>query len=112
MGLSNEDRAEIKRALRDAQAESETHVAQLKETSRPVDLDDPIGRLTRVDAMQSQQMARAALIREEDRLEKIVQAIRRSDDSAFGDCVYCGKPIPLDRLRVFPETTACVACAR
>lgn len=112
MSLSNEEKSEIKRALLEAQAEVGTHIAQLKERSRPVDLDDPIGRLTRADAMQSQQMALVALAREAERLEKIGRALRRSDEPGFGDCVYCEKTIPIERLRVFPETMACVTCAR
>ena len=35
------------------------------------------------------------------------------DDTAWGmvrACEFCGKPIPRERLEIFPDTTTCMAC--
>ena len=112
MNLSESEREKIKETLKQARADVEAHIKHLGEFSRPVSLDNPIGRVTRADAMQRQQGALAALNRERERLEKIVRAMSRVDQPDFGDCASCRKPIAIDRLQYYPETTLCVNCAR
>jgi DnaK suppressor protein len=49
-----------------------------KETSEPVELDQArVGRLSRMDAMQSQQMALEAVRRRRNQLLKVEGALRR-----------------------------------
>ena len=112
MGLTASERAEFKALHEQAKREADTHVAQLAETTRPVSLDGPIGRVTRADALQRPQEARAALSRERGRLGKIVRALDRVDDPNFGDCAACRKPIAAERLRDDPESTLWVACGQ
>lgn len=44
-------------------------------------------------------------------LAEIDAAIARLAASEYGTCAGCLEPIPLDRLRVRPAATLCVACA-
>ena len=111
MGLTDEVRAELRESLLQTRAEVEASIAKLTESSKPVSLDQPIGRLSRMDSMQHQQMALAGLNREQQRLEMIRSALDRMDRSDFGDCVSCRKPIALVRLKYFPEATRCIQCA-
>ncbi|MDP7032914.1 MAG: TraR/DksA C4-type zinc finger protein [Planctomycetota bacterium] len=46
----------------------------------------------------------------EDEMRKINEALDRISDGSFGICEPCGNSIPLERLRVIPHTTHCVAC--
>ena len=51
----------------------------------------------------------------EDRLHlaevaEIERALHRMDNATYGDCVDCGEPIPLARLRVQPAALRCTAC--
>ncbi len=46
------------------------------------------------------------------RLRAIEEAIERAGQGRFGRCERCRGPIPWARLRVVPETTLCVRCAR
>ena len=91
----------------DIQAQEET----FKETSQPVELDQArVGRLSRMDAMQSQQMALESSRRRQQQLVKIEGALRRINASEFGYCFVCDEEIDVRRLAVDPTSTRCVTC--
>jgi len=70
-----------------------------------------VGRLSRMDAMQAQAMAKAAGQRREVSLRRITQALKRVDDGEFGACEKCDEPINPKRLDFDPTATLCIACA-
>ncbi len=79
----------------------------------PVQLDQQsVGRLSRMDAMQVQAMAKAEQARRERRLHQVRAALARIDDGSFGDCLRCGEPIEDRRLAADPAATLCIGCAR
>lgn len=82
-----------------------------QEESRPVSPDNAIGRLTRVDAMQSQQMMLALRQTEERRLLRVKQALRFIEEGRYGTCMKCGDEIGEKRLNVVPESILCIQCA-
>ena len=91
----------------DIQAQEEA----FKETSQPVELDQArVGRLSRMDAMQSQQMALESSRRRQQQLVKIEGAMCRIDAGEFGYCFVCDEEIDVRRLAVDPTSTRCVAC--
>jgi DnaK suppressor protein len=80
--------------------------------ARPRDLEqDTVGRLSRVEALQSQGLTKTLAAREQAQLEQIVAALRRLEEGTYGACNGCGAPIPMERLMIYPETLACSACA-
>ncbi|HUF89622.1 MAG TPA: TraR/DksA C4-type zinc finger protein [Gemmatimonadota bacterium] len=97
-------------------AEIESLAARMKssaDTVRPVELDPgTVGRLSRMDEMQNQAMARGLREREKHRLGDLEGALDRIDAGTYGICAACGGEIPLARLEAFPETATCVACSR
>ncbi len=76
-----------------------------------VDLDQPIGRVSRVDALQQQKMAQAQRNRQRARLGQVAVAVRAYADGEYGDCRACGESIGYSRLKAKPESPVCVACA-
>lgn len=79
----------------------------------PVQLDQQsVGRLSRMDAIQVQAMAKAEQARREKRLLGVRAALKRIDNGSFGDCLRCEEPIEDKRLAADPATTLCIACAR
>ena len=79
---------------------------------RPVELDQQrLGRLSRMDALQQQAMARAAEARRGGEARRIAAALRRLEDGSYGDCVRCGEPINEQRLDSDPAAPLCIACA-
>ena len=70
-----------------------------------------VGRLSRMDAIQGQQMALEFERRRKQRLPKIKAALNRIEKGAFGFCTICEKEIALDRLAINPTVTRCVDCS-
>ena len=81
------------------------------EDSGVVELDSSIGRLSRMDALQNQQMALELKRRQENQLLRIENAFKRLAKGQYGLCGKCKKPIEENRLEVFPDTVTCVRCA-
>ncbi len=112
MAMTPEQTSEWRSKLRSLRSSLERDLATAKETARPVDLDQPIGRLTRVDAMQQQHMALARCQRIENRLQMISGALGRLAAGSYGACLTCGDDIELRRLEARPETFLCLSCQR
>lgn len=45
-----------------------------------------------------------------DRRTQAEHALQRLSDGTYGNCEGCSKPIPVERLEVFPSATTCVNC--
>ena len=79
---------------------------------RPVMLDQQsVGRLSRMDALQGQAMAKAMQGRREGRTRAIKHALDRLAGEDFGWCEDCGEFIGLKRLDLDPTLQRCVQCA-
>ncbi|MEO9902375.1 TraR/DksA family transcriptional regulator [Nisaea sp.] len=95
-------RAELKAVMKAATGDAD-----------PVELDQSrVGRLSRMDALQGQAMAKETERRRGLELQRIASALARIEDDDFGYCVTCGEEIPLKRLELDPAVTTCIACAR
>ena len=82
------------------------------DSAKPVELDQTrVGRLSRMDALQGQAMAKETERRRGVELQRIASALARIEDEDFGYCVTCGEEIPLQRLELDPVVTTCIACA-
>ena len=81
------------------------------EDSGVVELDSSIGRLSRMDALQNQQIALELKRRQENQLLRIENTVKRLAKGQYGLCGKCKKPIEEDRLEVFPDAVTCVRCA-
>jgi len=82
------------------------------ESAAIVELDQTkVGRLSRMDAMQAQAMAKASGQRREAMLRDIQAALRRIDNDEYGLCVDCDETIHPKRLEVDPTALRCIDCA-
>ena len=106
------DQIEELRAVLERQLERLEKSMRLSgEASRPVELDQTtVGRLSRMDSLQSQSMARNLAEREQVRLGLLVAALRRIDAGTFGGCSECGGRVPFERLLIVPEAATCQGC--
>jgi len=79
---------------------------------KPVVLDQQsVGRLSRLDSMQVQAMAKAADSRRAMSIRRIEAALKRIDEGEYGWCVECGEGIAPKRLESDPAAPRCSACA-
>lgn len=70
-----------------------------------------VGRLSRMDALQVQAMAKAQQVRRDAEKRQLRAALDRLDEDEYGYCEDCGEPIPPARLRLSLTATRCVSCA-
>jgi len=111
--LTPDQRATLRDELLRLRAELSGLLADEAGLGGTVHLDQSaMGRVSRVDALQQQQMAQATLRRHKLRFERVEAALERHDDDpdTFGDCPECGESIGLRRLQAFPESVFCVPC--
>lgn len=92
-------------------SEIDIQLSEGKQEGQPVSPDNAVGRLSRLDAMQMQQMALAARQRLMVEQVGLREALQRLDRGTFGACLLCGKDIALERLEFQPSATTCIACA-
>lgn len=86
--------------------------ATTSEAAATVELDQArIGRLSRMDALQSQAMAQEIGRRNQRELAALDEALRRIDDGDFGLCRRCDDAIAEARLRANPAAPLCIDCA-
>ena len=108
--LAPEQVDELKKSLLAEQARLEELLRISKEGARPVGLDEPIGRLTRMDAIQQQQMTKANRSAYERKLRQIQAALDAIEREEYGYCRSCEEPIGFRRLKARPETPFCLDC--
>ena len=107
------ERAALRQQLDAMRAELRHLIADETGLTGTVHLDQSaMGRVSRNDALQQQEMAKATRRKQELRLARVEAAIERYDDDPeeYGFCPDCGETIGIGRLRAFPETVFCVSC--
>ncbi len=105
------DTDQTKARLLQLKAELEDLAEASREAHQPVQLDQAsVGRLSRMDAMQGQQMAKETARRRQEQLSRIDGALRRLEGGEYGKCFVCGEDIEARRLEADPTATRCVGC--
>jgi len=111
--FSSEQIDDFTRRLLERQAELKALDAQAASWRGPVELDQQsVGRLSRMDAMQQQEMAQAEARRRISDLARIEMALVRIAEGEYGWCAECGEPIAQKRLDIDPAAHLCIGCAR
>lgn len=109
--LTPDQRAELRAELERQLARLERSMKVSDQATRPVELDQTaVGRLSRMDSLQSQSLAKSLAERERARLAQLLEAFGRLDAGTYGACVDCGAEVPFGRLLVFPEASTCQEC--
>jgi DnaK suppressor protein len=105
------DKEQLAEKLNQLIAETEKKITGYEEMSAPVSPDDAIGRVSRMDAINNKAVAEAALRNARRKLDKLRTMQSNLNDPKLGICKRCGRPIPLPRLLLMPESPFCVRCA-
>ncbi len=108
--LTSEQCKELGKLLLALRTELQNLLESSEAGAKPVDLDQPIGRLSRMDAMQQQSMVQANRRAAQQRLTQIAAALRRLKEDEYGLCTVCDEDIGFARLTARPETPFCINC--
>ena len=109
--LSNHQISELCDQLKVVQKELQQQLNQSEKNTGPVILDQQsVGRVSRIDAIQQQQMAVANHQQTAVLLKRVSAALNRIDADEYGFCQQCGEPIGFARLQVQPFAPNCLDC--
>ncbi len=104
--------ADIRERLLKLREDLESLIATSDQSSQVVELDQArVGRLSRMDAMQAQAMAKESRRRREIMLRNIAAALARVESGQYGLCQSCDDPIHQERLKSDPAALLCIQCA-
>lgn len=93
-----------------------SELARLSESGQQaqaiVELDQQaVGRLSRMDALQNQAMAKAQQANRDLETRRLLAALTRLHEGEYGYCEDCGDPVPEGRLELDLAASKCVSCA-
>ena len=109
-GLTQEQRDHLKRALEALREELTQALDASQESVKPVELDQPIGRVSRIDAISQQHIAAASRKQHAMRLRRVNRALTALEKDEYGLCGHCEEPIGYRRLQAKPECILCLEC--
>lgn len=107
------DLAFFEKRLRNRLHEIESGLEAGKEGTAPKALDQAsIGRVSRMDQMQQQAMAKATAQLSAAEKVRIQKALDRMKSGDYGYCAHCDEEIMEKRLQFDPSVMFCIDCAR
>jgi len=109
--MDQKTRNELRTAIEEQIQAVSRELAEMQERAQTVDLDQPIGRLSRMDSLTNQGILLSSMTKAKTRLARLKQALKNIDDPEFGLCMDCGEEIALKRLKAMPESELCIDCA-
>ncbi len=110
--MNEADQRRFKELLEALIQQLQASEAALNESAQPVELDQTrIGRLSRVDAIQSRAIAAGAARGNKEKQERAAAALAKLEAGTYGRCVECGGAIALERLEFDPTIERCITCA-
>lgn len=103
---------DIKQQVLTAIEKTKLAIDDYKDMTIPEGLDDAVGRVSRMDAINNKSVTQAALRQAEEKLKKLNYVYSQIGKRGFGECARCGKLIPIGRIILMPQSVHCVNCAR
>ncbi len=112
-GMNESDRAELKSRILARLEDIAAENALGEAAQGVVTLDQQsVGRLSRMDALQAQAMAKAQQGLRDSEAARLKAALARMDEDEYGYCEDCGEEIAVARLMLNPAAPKCISCAR
>ncbi len=110
--MNETDLKQFETLIHERLQELEQNSVSGRDAQSVVELDQQaIGRLSRMDALQNQAMAKAQQARRDLETRRLQAALDRIKEGEFGYCEDCGDDIPHERLRLDLGASKCVSCA-
>ena len=101
---------EIKNKINEDIKHLQQEIISLEEKTKPIAPDCSLGRLTRQEMIQEQQVNEHALHESKISLNKLNYAAVKVTKEDYGICMECEEDILFERLLLVPESSHCVSC--
>jgi DnaK suppressor protein len=110
MALTSEQINEITAIINNELEQLKSNIVHLEEATKPIALDNSIGRLTRMDAIGGKGVNDSLLENNRMRLLALEKTLLRIETPFYGTCKNCRGQIAYNRLKAIPEATHCSNC--
>ncbi len=101
----------IRSKIEEKIGETTNEIEELKQFTSPIEPENAIGRISRMDAINNKSINDRTLRKAIEKLKKLKFALSRVDEPDFGNCRLCNKVIQEGRLLLMPESNLCILCA-
>jgi len=108
--MTQKEKQQLTAVIKERISETKSDIKELTELTKPISLDNSIGRLSRMDAINNKAINEKALRDKKKVLQQLEKTLERIGEKDFGICNKCGDEIPFGRLEYMPHTTRCVNC--
>lgn len=109
--LNDAQQQELRAKIEADIVQLEEDIVGLEEMTQPISPDNAIGRLSRMDAINTKSANLTALNAARIRLAKLQMVLPIIGSDTYGECDECLNQIPFARLMLVPESVHCVSCA-
>lgn len=109
--MKEEEKSELEEIIKLEIRKTREEIEELKELTKPIEPDNAIGRLSRMDAINNRTINESSLRENKHKLAKLERALEKVTSDNFGRCSGCGDEIAVGRLKFIPWSTKCVSCA-
>lgn len=109
--MKEEEAVKVKQAIEQKIVELKALVENLREATKPMGLDNAVGRLSRMDYINNKTIDEASLRKAESSLIGLERWLSVYGTDKFGKCAKCGNDINVNRLLLMPESSRCIRCA-
>ena len=86
-------------------------IVDLKLLAKPIEPENSIGRISRMDAINNKTITDRMLRNSEEKLKKLEYNLSQLETENFGNCRKCKNKINIKRLKLMPEVSTCVKCS-
>lgn len=101
---------ELAADLRQLEADMAATLESTEAEGKPVDLEEPIGRLSRMDAIAQREVSKAGRRQQTRELSQVRAALAAVASGEYGLCRSCDEPIGYRRLKARPHSPVCLRC--
>jgi DnaK suppressor protein len=102
--------AELTRELRRLEGELERAIERSAREDEAVDVEAPIGRVSRIDAIAQREISQAGRRQRTQQLGLVRSALLAINRREYGICRLCDEAIGFRRLSARPYSVVCLAC--
>ena len=109
--MEEADKKIYRKSLEEDLLAVERYLKSSTEAAAAVEPDKSLGRLSRLEAMQDQQLVMEMRRRKKRQLVEIKTALSKLEMGNYGICIFCSLEISAERLKAAPEVQTCIRCS-
>ncbi len=109
--MTEEEKRKVRAAIENKIKKLQEEIKDLKEMTKPLGLDNAVGRISRMDYINNKSINESQLIQNASKMKALENWLSKIGNSEFGKCTRCGNDININRLLFMPESTKCIHCA-